>query len=54
MHEYCQRKRTLEKHGIKRAVEVIERKKTEKQLQAQEARDKRRAAKEAEEWTPRK
>ena len=35
MHEYCQRKRFLEMQGMKRVVEVIDRKKTEKQLKAQ-------------------
>lgn len=34
MHEYCQRKRMLEKQSIKRAVEVIDRKRAEKQLEA--------------------
>ena len=31
MHEFCQRKRLLEKQGLKRAVEVIEQKRGEKQ-----------------------
>lgn len=45
MHEYCQRKRTLEMQGMKRAVEVIERKKLEKKLQTADAVDARRKAK---------
>lgn len=31
MHEFCQRKRQLEMQGLKKAVEVIDRKKAEKQ-----------------------
>lgn len=31
MYEFCQRKRQLEMQGLKRAVEVIDRKKAEKQ-----------------------
>ncbi|MCJ1454680.1 hypothetical protein MMC28_005033 [Mycoblastus sanguinarius] len=46
MYEFCQRKRLLERQGLKRAVEVIDRKKTEKQMKAEEARAARRKAKE--------
>ena len=42
MHEYCQRKRMLEMQGMKRAVEVIERKKLEKKLQTVDALDARK------------
>ncbi|KAG8529219.1 uncharacterized protein KY384_005854 [Bacidia gigantensis] len=38
MHEYCQRKRALEKGGMKRAVEVMEKKQTEKRVQSAAAR----------------
>lgn len=31
MYEFCQRKRLLEMQGMKRAVEVIDRKKAERQ-----------------------
>ena len=31
MYEFCQRRRQLEQKGMKRAVEVLERKKAEKQ-----------------------
>ena len=46
MYEYCQRKRLLELQGMKRAVEVMERKQTEKQIQAEQARAARRKGKE--------
>ena len=46
MYEFCQRKRALEKQGMKRAVEVIDRKQAEKQKKADEARVSRRRAKE--------
>ena len=36
MYEYCQRRRVLEQQGMKRAVEVIERKKAEKQKKVEE------------------
>ena len=36
MHEYCQRRRLLEKKGMKRAVEVLERQKVEKQQKVEE------------------
>ncbi|KAF6235669.1 hypothetical protein HO173_006352 [Letharia columbiana] len=46
MYEYCQRRRYLEMQGMKRAVEVIDRKQAEKQKKAEEARAARRKAKE--------
>ena len=46
MYEYCQRRRQLEMQGMKRAVEVIDRKQAEKQKKAEEARAARRKAKE--------
>lgn len=46
MYEFCQRKRTLEMQGMKRAVEVIDRKQAEKQKKVEEARAARRKAKE--------
>ena len=46
MYEYCQRKRLLELQGMKRAVEVMERKQTEKQMKAEAARAARRKTKE--------
>ena len=45
MYEYCQRKRYLEMEGMKRAVEVMDRKQLEKQRQADAARVARRKAK---------
>ena len=39
MYEFCQRQRTLEREGVKRAVEVVERKRAEKKAAAMEARD---------------
>lgn len=44
MYEFCQRKRQLELQGLRRAAEVIDRKKTEKQIMAEEARAARRRA----------
>ena len=38
MYEFCQRRRLLEKQGIKRAVEVVDRKQSEKQKKAEEFR----------------
>lgn len=46
MYEYCQRRRLLEMQGMKRAVEVIDRKQAEKRKKAEEARAARRKAKE--------
>ncbi|KAL6721070.1 hypothetical protein ACLMJK_000170 [Lecanora helva] len=46
MYEFCQRRRSLEKQGMKRAVEVIEQTKAEKQQKMEEARAARRKAKE--------
>lgn len=39
MYEFCQRQRSLEREGVKRAVEVVERKRAEKKAAAMEARD---------------
>ena len=38
MYEFCQRKRQLELSGLRRAAEVLERKRNEKSKQAQEAK----------------
>lgn len=46
MHEYCQRKRQLEMQGMKRAAEIVDRKKIEKEKQAEAARTERRRRKE--------
>ena len=46
MYEYCQRRRLLEMQGMKRAVEVIDRKQAEKKKKADEAREARKKAKE--------
>lgn len=46
MYEFCQRRRQLEMQGMKRAVEVIDRKQAEKQKKAEEVRAARRKAKE--------
>lgn len=43
MYEYCQRRRQLEMQGMKRAVEVIDRKRLEKKKKADEARAARTA-----------
>ena len=48
MYEFCQRRRQLEKQGIKRAVEVIDRKKAEKQKMAEDVKAARQKAKEEE------
>ena len=45
MYEYCQRRRQIEKQGMKRAVEVIDRKQAEKRKKAEEARAARKKAK---------
>ena len=49
MHEFCQRRRQLEMQGMKRAVEVIDRKQAEKQKMAEDIKAARRKAKEEEE-----
>ena len=46
MYEYCQRKRFLEMQGMKRAVEVIDRKRAEKTKKTAEASEARMNAKE--------
>ncbi|KAH8819434.1 hypothetical protein F5884DRAFT_760516 [Xylogone sp. PMI_703] len=48
-YEYCLYKRTLEKAQVKRAVEIIDRKKAEREAQMQAAREERRRKKEEEE-----
>ena len=48
MYEFCQRKRSLEMAGMKRAMEIVERKKTEKERLKEEARKERRRLKEQE------
>ncbi|RFU26617.1 hypothetical protein B7463_g9715, partial [Scytalidium lignicola] len=48
-YEYCLYKRSLEKAQVKRAVEIIDRKKAEKEAQAKAAREERRRRKEEEE-----
>lgn len=45
-YEFCLQKRRIEKANMKRAVEIIDRKKVEKEKQAQEKREARRKAKE--------
>lgn len=45
-YEFCLQKRRLEKANMKRAVEIIDRKKVEKEKAAQEKREARRRAKE--------
>lgn len=44
MYEYCQRRRMLEKQGMKRAVEVIGRKRAEKKLNAEKDKEARKQA----------
>lgn len=46
MYEFCQRKRQLEMQGMKRAAEIVDRKKIEKEKKAEAARAARRKAKE--------
>ncbi|SLM36533.1 Cox20/FAM36A [Lasallia pustulata] len=46
MYEFCQRKRQLEMQGMKKAAEIIDRKKVEKEKIAEQARAARRKAKE--------
>ena len=38
MFEYCQRRRQIEKQGIKMAMDVIDRKRAEKKKKAEEAK----------------
>ena len=44
MHEYCQRRRSMEKQGMKRAVEVLERHKADKQKRVEEKVEDAKAA----------
>jgi len=46
-YEFCLQKRRLEKSNMKRATEIIDRKKAEKEMAVQVKRDERRRAKEA-------
>ena len=41
MHEFCQRRRRLEREGMQRVVEVVDRKKSEKRKQVEAARETR-------------
>ncbi|KAG9236053.1 hypothetical protein BJ875DRAFT_372948 [Amylocarpus encephaloides] len=45
-YEFCQYRRMLEKSHMKRAVEIIDRKKAEKEAEAKKKRDERRRSKE--------
>jgi cytochrome c oxidase assembly protein subunit 20 len=46
-HEFCQYRRFIEKSHMKRAVEIIDRKKVNKEVEAQRKREERRRLKEA-------
>lgn len=48
-YEFCLQKRRLEKNNMKRAVEIIDRKKAEKEAEAEQKRKERRRRKEEEE-----
>lgn len=45
MHEYCQRRRVLERQGMKRVVEVMEKKRSEKQQEQQAAKEMKKISK---------
>ncbi|MCJ1236600.1 hypothetical protein MMC14_004582 [Varicellaria rhodocarpa] len=49
MYEFCQRKRQLEMNSIKRATEIMERKKIEKEKEMEGKREERRKRREGEE-----
>ncbi|MCJ1432534.1 hypothetical protein MMC27_001891 [Xylographa pallens] len=49
MWEFCQRRRTLERQGMLRAAEIIDRKRLEKERQAEKIRAERRRRREEEE-----
>ncbi|MCJ1404915.1 hypothetical protein MMC11_008141 [Xylographa trunciseda] len=49
MFEFCQRRRTLERQGMARAAEIIDRKRLEKERQAEKIRAERRKRREEEE-----
>ncbi|MCJ1391631.1 hypothetical protein MMC18_004496 [Xylographa bjoerkii] len=49
MFEFCQRRRTLERQGMARAAEIIDRKRLEKERQAEKIRAERRRKREEEE-----
>ena len=46
MYEFCQRRRKLEMAGMARAVEIVERKKVEKEREVERRRGERRLARE--------
>ena len=46
MHEFCQRKRKIEREGMQRVVQVIDRKKLERQKKVDDARAAQKATKE--------
>ncbi|MCJ1471709.1 hypothetical protein MMC13_000349, partial [Lambiella insularis] len=46
MFEFCQQRRKLERRGMERATEIIERKKIEKEKQLEKTRAERRQRKE--------
>ena len=49
MFEFCQRRRTLERQGMVRAAEIIDRKRLEKERRAEKNRAERRRKREEEE-----
>ena len=49
MYEFCQRRRTLERQGMIRAAEIIDRKKVEKEREKEKMRAERRRRREEEE-----
>ena len=49
MYEFCQRRRALERKGMERATEIIERKKIEKERMRESVRAERRRRREEEE-----
>lgn len=50
-YEFCRYRRSREKAGMQRAIEIIDRRKAERELQMQEKRERARAQKELEERT---
>jgi len=48
-YEFCQRRRALERQGMQRAAEIIDRKKIEKEREKERIRAERRRRKEEEE-----
>jgi cytochrome c oxidase assembly protein subunit 20 len=45
VYEICQYKRMVEKEGMKRAVEIVDRKKTEREQKMKESRERRQQEK---------